>query len=157
MPSGTKAKPRPGEPSYVGWRGELVARLTLARAGLAVQDAPTGGPFDLLASTEDGVYFLVEVKAYSSMHGGMGGEGDGRWPVEAELVRAAGEANVPAVLFVVDADREVGYWARLDGVAEGGGRRAFVRLTGERDLSAEGLAGLVEDLRTEREAKRRPA
>jgi len=37
-----------------------------------------------------------------------------RWPVETSVLRAAGEVNLPAVLFVIDADRETGHYARLD-------------------------------------------
>ena len=70
MSSRTKTSPERKEPRYVAWRGELIAKLALTRAGLAVQDAPEAQPFTFLASTPDGFYFLAEVKAYSSMHGG---------------------------------------------------------------------------------------
>jgi hypothetical protein len=163
MPNPTKANPKPGEPRYVSWRGELIAELALTRAGLTVQDAPPR-PFDFLVSTPDGFYFLVDVKAYSSMHGRNPPAfdkalGRHRWPVEASLLRAVGEVNLPAVLLVVDADREVGHYARLDRVPGGDAdeRAAFVWLVKDRDLSPESLAGMVAELRHDWAATRRPA
>jgi hypothetical protein len=164
MSSRTKASPQPSEPPYVPWRGELIAKLALARAGLVVQDAPVPEPFDLLASTPDGFYFLVEVKAYSSMHGRHGPEPDRpgglyQWPVETSLLRAAGEVNLPAVLFVIDADRETGHYARLHRLPRHGHdqRTTFVALAADHDLSPEALAALVSELRTDWAVSRRPA
>jgi hypothetical protein len=158
------AKPKRNEPPYVGWRGELIARLVLTRAGLVVQDAQAPQPFDLLASTPDGFYLLVKVKAYSSMHSGRRPQFDGshnevRWPVEASVLRAAGEENVPAVLFVIDADREVGHYARLDAVSRSAGdRRApSVPLTADHDLTTEALAALIAELRQDWALSRQPA
>ena len=158
-----RSDPTPGERRYVAWRGELVARLALTRAGLAVQDAPPPQPFDLLASTADAFYFLVEVKAYSSMHASRPPAPDSRrpfqWPVDASILRAVGEVNLPVVLFVVDADREVGHYARLDRLPRAAReqRTPFVLLTPERDLSPDALAALVSELRHDWAASRRPA
>lgn len=66
MASQTKGHLKAGkanEPPYVGWRGELIARFALTLARLVVQDAPPPQPFDLIAATADGFYFLVEVSA----------------------------------------------------------------------------------------------
>jgi hypothetical protein len=164
MSSPAKANPERKEPRYVGWRGELIAKLVLTRAGLVVQDAPAPQPFTFLASTPDGFYFLVEVKAYSSMHGGRrpvlaGLDNQSQWLVEAAIVRAAGEVNLPVVLFVIDADGEVGYYARLDRLVRPtrGQRTAFVSLAGDRDLSPNALTALVAELRQDWTAARRPA
>jgi hypothetical protein len=166
MSSRTKATAAPKEPRYVGWRGELIAKLALTRAGLVVQDAPPTPPepFDLLASTPDGFYFLVLVKPYSSMHGGRRPEFDrshdqSRWPVESSVLRAAGAVNLPAVLFVIDADREVGHYARLDRLPHSSRdqRTTFVSLSAERDLSPIALAALVSELRQDWALARRPA
>ena len=160
----TKATPEPNEPRYVPWRGELIARLALTRAGLTVQDEPAPEPFDLLAGTRDGFYLLVEVKAYSSMHSRHRPVFDEsrdqyRWPVETTLLRAAWEVNVPVVLFVVDADREVGHYARLDRLPrpDRDQRSMFVLLSPERDLSPRAIATLVSELRQEWSVSRRPA
>jgi hypothetical protein len=131
---------------------------------MVVRDAPTPEPFDLLASTPDGFYFLVEVRAYSSMHGGKGPAFNGspepyRWPVDGRLVRAAGEVNLPVVLFVIDADREIGHYARLDRLPSPGRdqRTSFVSLAPDRDLSREALVVLVSELRGDWAVSRRPA
>jgi len=159
-----KANPGPKEPRYVPWRGELIAKLALARAGLLVQDPPPPQPFDLLAATPDGFYFLVEVKAYSSMHRGHRPVSDRsrnpyRWLVETSVLRAAREVNLPVVLFVIDADREVGHYARLDRLPPPSRdeRTRFVSLAADRDLSPEALAALVSELRQDWAVSRRPA
>ena len=161
MSSRTKAKPPPNGPPYVEWRGRLIAKLALTRAGLVVQDAPPPQPFDLLASTPDGVYFLVEVEAYSSMHGGRRPVFDPpgeprRWPVDPSLLLAAGNGNLPVVLFVVDADLEVGHYARLDR-ADRDQRTPAVSLAADRDLSPTALAALVAELRKDSAVSRRLA
>src|SRR5437867_1526001 len=142
-----KANPGPKEPRYVRGRGERIAKLARARAGLPVQDPPPPQPFDLLAATPDGFYFLVEVKAYSSMHRGHRPVSDRsrnpyRWLVETSVLRAAREVNLPVVLFVIDADREVGHYARLDRLPPPSRdeRTRFVSLAADRDLSPEALA-----------------
>jgi hypothetical protein len=161
MSSRTKSNPRPGEPRYVSWRGELIAKLALARAGLIVQDAPAPQPFDLVASTPDGFYFLVEVNAYSSMHGRHRPVFDRsrdpyRWPVNTSILRAAGEVNLPVVLFVIDADREVGHYARLDRLPDRQPTTS-VPLAANDDLSPEALTALVSELRQDWAVSRRPA
>jgi hypothetical protein len=164
MSSRTKARPQPNEPHYVGWRAELIAKLALTRAGLIVQDAPAPQPFDLLVSTPDGIYFLVEAAGYSSMHSSRGlslGRSSAplRWPVDASVLRAAAQVNLPAVLFVIDADREVGHYARLDRLPppDSNQRTTSVALTADRDLTPAAIAALVSELRHDRSASRRPA
>lgn len=164
MSSRTQTNAKPIEPRYVGWRGELIAKLALTQAGLVVQDAPPPQPFDLLVSTRDGFYFLVEVRAYSSMHRGLRPVFDRsrerfQWPVETAFLRAAGAVNLPVVLFVIDADREVGHYARLDRLPRlsRDQRTTLVSLSGDRDLSPEALAALVSELRQDWSAARRPA
>ena len=165
MSNRTKAKPEPNESHYVGWRAELIAKLALTRAGLIVQDAPAPHPFDLLVSTPDGLYFLVETVGYSSMHGNRHGPSIGRsaaplrWLVDASVLRAAAQVNLPSVLFVIDADREVGHYARLDRLPppDPNQRTLSIALTPERDLSPAALAVLVSELRQDKSASRRPA
>jgi hypothetical protein len=166
MSSRVKASPKHNHqpPPYVGWRGELIARLALTRAGLAVQDAPAPQPFDLLASTPDGFYFLVEVCAYSSIHGAPRPAFDQsrdrqRWTVDPSLLRAVTEVNLPVVLFVVDADRELGHFARLDHLPRPNRDRGttFVLLTADQNLSPNALAALVSGLRQDWAVSRRPA
>ena len=159
MPS-TKSKRQPVQPPYALWRGRLIAKLALVRAGLTVQDAAAPQPFDLLASTPDGFYFLGKVDAYSSMHGRQptpNGSPDGyRWPVEASVLRAAADVNLPVVLFVVDADREVGHYARLDRPRREQ-QTEGVSLTSNRNLAPESISALVTKLREDWGVTRRPA
>ena len=159
MPGRTESNRKPKEPRYVPWRGRLIAELALTRAGLLVQEVPE--PFDVLASTPDGFYFLLKVTAYSSMHGGHGAGFDGSsdtypWPVEPPVLRAAEDVNLPVVLFVIDADREVAYYARLDRLPRRD-QRTNATLTADRDLSPAALADLVSELRQDWAASRRPA
>jgi hypothetical protein len=159
MPSQLKTH-RPHEPGYLSWRGELIARLALSRAGLVVQDAPSQ-PCDVLASTPDGFYFLVEVDAYSTMHSARRPTFDRshkeyRWPVEKSVMRVATEVNLPVVLFVVDADTEAGYYARLDRL-DPQQQKNFVSLDEQRDISPESLNTLVSELREDWAVCRRPA
>lgn len=163
MSSRTKPHPKPSEPRYVSWRGELIAKLALARAGLVVRETPPT-PFDLLVSTPDGFYFLVEVDAYSSMHarhhpvrGRLGSQA--QWSVEASLLRAARDVNVPVVLFVIDADSEAGHYARLDRLPPPGAdlRPKLVTLPPDCDLSPPALARLVAELQQDWAVSRQPA
>lgn len=164
MPSQTKAKPKHDEPRYVEWRGILIAKLALTRAGLAVQDPVPPQPFDILASTHDGFYFLIEVGAYSSLHGKRQPVSDPsgqelRWPVESALLLAAAEVNLPVVLFVIDADRETGHYARLDRLPslDRNKRITSVPIAANRDLGPQSLAALLAELRRDWAVSRRPA
>ena len=164
MSSQTKARPQPNEQHYVEWRAELIAKLALTRAGLIVQDAPAPQPFDLLVSTPGGLYFLVETAGYSSMHSRRGPRIDRsnaplRWPVDVSVLQAAAQVNLPAVLFVIDADREVGHYVRLDRLPppNSNQRTTSVALTADRDLTPAAIAALVSELHHDRSASRRPA
>jgi hypothetical protein len=79
--------------------------------------------------------------------------------VDASLLRAAGEVNLPVVLFVIDADGEVGHYARLDRLPPPprDQRTPFVRLTPYHDLSPASIAALVSELRQDWAVSRRPA
>ena len=163
MVSRAKSKPQPDQPPYTPWRGKLIAKLALVQAGLTVQDAAAPPPFDLLASTPDGFYLLAKVDAYSSMHGREptpNGSPDGyQWPVDASLLRAAADVNLPVVLFVVDADREVGHYARLDRLprSKNEPRTTHVPLAPNRNLAPQAISALVAELRDDWAVSRRPA
>jgi hypothetical protein len=163
MASQTKRVPEATKPAYVAWRGELIAKFALVRAGLSLQPAPKE-PFDLLASTPDGFLFFVVVKSYSSMHGRRGptfgpSRHEYRWPVDVSILQAAGTVNVPVVLFVIDSDSEAGHHARLDHppTRTSGQQKTFVSLTADRNLSAGSINKLVSELRRDSSVSRRPA
>ena len=75
------------------------------------------------------------------------------------MLREAGEVNLPVVLFVIDADGEVGHYARLDRPPRStrDQRTTFVSLAADRNLSPEALAALVSELRQDWAVSRRPA
>jgi hypothetical protein len=117
-----------------------------------------------LRPTADGLFFLVEVKSWSSMHGIRKpaldrSRNEYRWPVEASVRRAVAEVNLPVVLFVIDADSETGYYARLDRLPRPNGdeKTLFIPLTPERDLSPQSIQALVGELRQESAASQRLA
>ena len=83
-------------------------------------------------------------------------------PAEGKITQifADGEgATAPVVLFVVDADREVGRYARLDRQPPPGGdkRTTPVPLAMDRDLSPKAIAALVSELRQTWAVSRRSA
>ena len=110
------------EPHYVAWRGELLARMALARIpGLIVnelpKDAATDYFYDFVVVADRGFCFFVEVKAYSSVRrkgNGVADETDLHWSVSADMIRRARRSQTPVFLFLFDADTEHGRFLRLD-------------------------------------------
>src|SRR5262245_4094630 len=101
-------------PSYLNWRGPLLAELALARVpGLSVykrpDQAPSELPYHFLVTTADGFCFFVEVKAFSSFRlhvTDVEAIGELRWSLDADLVRRARASHSPVVLFLFDADTD---------------------------------------------------
>jgi hypothetical protein len=143
-------------PSYLSWRGELLAELALARVpGLVVYKRPDRPPSELpyhfLVTTEHGFCFFVEVRAFSSMRldvADVETVGELRWSVDADLVRHARESLSPVLLFLFDADSDHGRYLRLDTlpapVSEA--HRLTVRLPVEHTINKENLEKLIADL-----------
>ena len=104
--------------SYLGWRGELLAKLALAWIpGLTIDKSLNDQPYDFYVKTNDGVRFFVEVKAFSSL--GMSAKNvekvkELRLQMSTTLVDHAHEVNRPAVIFLFDADTDHGRFLRLD-------------------------------------------
>jgi hypothetical protein len=121
-----KRKQEGEEPNYVGWRGELLARMALARIpGLIANEPPKGAvmdvPYDFVVVADRGFCFLVEVKAYSSARrklNAVADEPDLRWSLSADLIRRARRSQTPIFLFLFDADTEHGRFLRLDTLPE---------------------------------------
>jgi hypothetical protein len=108
----------PGGPEYVGWRSRILAELALARVPeLAVFKDPPGQEYDLVVATDDGLFFQVGVRGFSSFRTNaecIDTIPELRWPVPASEVRRARRNLSPVVLFLFDADGDHGRYARLD-------------------------------------------
>lgn len=105
-------------PEYVHWRGELLAQLALSRVpSLIIYQSPAQHEYDFLVSTQTGVCFFVEVKAFSSIREkirNIDTVEELRWRVSRELVKRANESRSPVILFLFDADTDHGRFLRLD-------------------------------------------
>jgi hypothetical protein len=144
------------DPSYVVWRGELLAELALARVpGLIVNKRPVRPDFDLaydfLVVTDRGACFFVDAKAFSSSKRRLldiGESGEWRWHLDAALVRDARRSRSPFVLFLFDADREEGRYLRLDTLPapSRGVRRITVRLPVENTINRPNLETMIASL-----------
>jgi hypothetical protein len=146
-------------PGYVGWRGELLAELALARVpGLIVNRRPDRAEsrfgYDFLVATERGLCFFVEVKAFSSFrlratHAAP--DGDWRWHLDAKTVRDAHESRSSYLLFLFDADTEQGRYLRLDTLPAPAGDEGRVTLLLPTDhaITRENLEALIAALEAE--------
>jgi hypothetical protein len=142
-------------PSYLGWRGKLLAELALAPVpGLIVHERPNGAPsalpYDFLVSTEHGRCFFVAVRAFSSsrldVHD-VEAVPELRWSVDADLILRARGSESPFVLFLFDADTDHGRYLRLDTLPgpSPAARQVTVRLSVEHVINKENLDKLVAD------------
>ncbi len=144
-------------PGYLGWRGELLAELALARVpGLSVHKRPERAaselPAHFLAATSDGLCFFVIVRASSSFQMDIPDVetiGELRWPLEAETIRRARESRSPVILFLFDADTDHGRYLCLDTLPDPGpeARSVMVRLPVSATINKENLEKLIGDLR----------
>jgi hypothetical protein len=140
--------------SYLGWRGELLAELALARVpGLVVHKLAGNGlaerGFDFVVAAEPGLCFFVVVKAFSSAKLGLDhveNVAELRWDVDADLIRRARESHDPVFLFLFDADTDHGRYLRLDTLPTSEVRQQSVVLPIEQTLNRESLQRLVNEL-----------
>jgi len=143
-------------PSYLAWRGELLAELALARLpSLLVHkraDHPASDlPYDFLVATERGLCFFVEVKAFSSSRLAVS---DVRtvpellWSVDAGLIRRVRANQSPFILFLFDADTDHGRYLRLDTLPDPqpGSRRLVVQFPLEQTINRRNVERLIADL-----------
>jgi hypothetical protein len=139
-------------PSYLDWRGRLLAELALARIPeLIVYKSPDHPPYDFLAATAQGFCFFVNVKAFSSFHldvADVETVPELRWSLDADSVRRARVSHSPVLLFLFDADTGHGRYLRLDTFPVPGSqtRRLTVRLPVEHTINKENLEKLIADL-----------
>jgi hypothetical protein len=146
----------PGGPEYVGWRSRILAELALARVPeLTVFKDPPGQEYELVAATDDGLFFQVGVRGFSSFRTRserIEAIPELRWPVPAREVRRARRTLSPVVLFLFDADRDHGRYARLDVLPAParGAKSVTVSFAVSDVLTRDGVERLVTELRASR-------
>ncbi len=127
----------------------LLAELALARIpGLIVTKAPIDLAFDFLVATEQGVCFFVVVKAFSSSRHHLAAwraDEEWKWKLDAETVRHARESRNSFLLFVFDADTDLGRFLRLDTLPEPNPEDSIVRvrLPAENVINKENLEAII--------------
>lgn len=148
----TTTNVRTNGPNYLGWRGELLARLALSRIpSLTVYESPEEHGYDFLVVTEQGFCFFVEVKAFSSIRSRVKGIetiGELRWRIQKQAITRAHECQSPVVLFLFDADTDHGRFLRLDTVPNSRttGSLQTIRLPIVNTITEESLRRLIQDL-----------
>ena len=109
-----------GGATYVGWRGELLAELALARVPeLSVHKPKEECGYDFLVASPSGVCFFVLVKALSSRNlriRQIEEIDELRWRIDTQQIRRAQEGHTPVFIFLIDADTDHGRYLRLDTV-----------------------------------------
>lgn len=107
-----------GGANYVGWRGELLAELALARVPeLSVHRPKEDCEHDFLVATPSGVCFFVLVKAFSSKKlniRDIDQIADLRWRINTDHILHAKNCHTPVFIFLIDADTDHGRYLRLD-------------------------------------------
>jgi Domain of unknown function (DUF4365) len=143
-------------PSYLAWRGELLAELALAGVPELVVTKLAGNGrvelgFDFLAAAQGGLCFFVQVKAYSSLAlrvDDVAHLRELRWPVPVDLLRRARQSRTPVFLFLFDADTDHGRYLRLDKLpeTEPDQRQLVLRLPVEHTINRASAMRLIADL-----------
>ncbi len=138
--------------SYLGWRGELLAELALARVpGLTIEKRPArltaDFRFDFRVTTKKGAQFFVEIDAFSSFDLDIA-EVETVPELKWTLVHYARQSGTLVLLFVFDADTGHGRYLRLDTLPEPDlqARRLTVRLPLENTITRENLRKLISEL-----------
>lgn len=145
-------RPRP-IPDYATWRSIVLAERFLSEMEeWEILKEPFDREFDFAVLLKDGFTFFIEVKAVSSMHGGLKSLASNRpltYPVSKELLSKAKTIKKPVVLFVFDADTEAGRYVRIDKLKPAAGTQGLHRpgLLPSHRINKESLNRLVSELR----------
>jgi hypothetical protein len=140
---------RTGGPSYVGWRGELLAELALTRVPeLSVHKPKEACGYDFLVATSSGVCFFVLVRAFSSKNQNIRAIdqlADWRWRVRTDFIVHAQESPSPVFMFLIDADTEHGRYLRLDTleVRNKSAQAQTIRFPRDNTIDKRGIQALV--------------
>lgn len=161
MSGNSKSTGSDGEPQYIGWRGELLAKLALSRLGnVTIFEPGQPGPssaahdFDLVVMTADALTFLVEVKAFSSIKRGVSNPENQEWldfDVPTSILKRAREAQSPVVFFLFDADTEHGRFMRIEDIPFSSSKHVQrVRFPIQNTITTASLNLLVREMRPNR-------
>lgn len=138
-----------GGANYVGWRGELLAELALARVPkLSVHKPKDSCGYDFLVAAPSGVCFFVEVKSFSSkkldIHN-VDQIAELRWRIDTHHIRRAQESHTPVFVFLIDADTDHGRYLRLDNLdpCDESVQSQTIRFPVENTIARNGLERLV--------------
>ena len=112
-------------------------------------------------ATPRGTCFFIRVKAFSSLQLRIVKDeatSPWRWSLDADLLRHVVESRSPFVLFVFDADTDLGRFLRLDSLPSPGPdvRTLNVVIPASNSLDKDGLSGLVSSLDAEDRGGPRP-
>ena len=141
-----------GGANYVGWRGELLAELALARLPeLSVHKPKEDCGYDFLVATPSGVCFFVLVKAFSSkaLNARQIEEiNELRWRIDTQQILRAGAGHTPVFIFLIDADTDHGRYLRLGTLhaRNGSSDSQTIRFPRENTIDRKGLENLVAGL-----------
>ncbi len=118
--SGNRDSQSGGDPGYLGWRAELLARLALSRLDNAVivERGPGDGFFDFELRVGSKTIPVV-VRAFSSFQKSRESQrnlNNFTWDIDWRLTTRITTAGSPAILMMFDVDSEEGRAARIDGV-----------------------------------------
>lgn len=163
MSAEKKSQEQRNQPSYLGWRGKLLARLALSRLpNVTITEQPKEGRYDFSATTADNLTFLVEVKTLSSIRDGIldiETISELRRQVPTEFLRNAKSTQCPVILFLFDADTDHGRFLRVDNLDWGTTSARFqtVRFPRANTITTQSLYRLLLELRPSPRSERRAA
>jgi hypothetical protein len=144
-----------GKANYLGWRGELLAKLTLSWIpDLTIDEALDDSYNDFYVKTKDGIHFFVDVKAFSSL--AMDAKDvdkvkELQLQASSRLVARSQNSNIPTILFLFDADTDHGRFLRLDKLLQGneGSHSWTFKFPIENTINKTSLNQLIDSLRIE--------
>jgi len=143
-----------GGPHYVGWRGELLAELALARVPeLSVHKPKEDCGYDFLIATPSGVCFFVLAKSFSSKKlniRDIDQIAELRWRINTDHIVHAKEGHTPVFVFLIDADTDHGRYLRLDtiDVHNKSSQVQTIRFPLDNTIDKDGIEKLVATLQT---------
>ena len=145
-------------PAHITWRSELLAELAIMRVDeLRLMKPPSGSPappFQLVAASDSGICFIVQIAAYSSFRLKIEPESIPvlELEVEAERVRTALRIPTPVVVFLFDGDRDHGRYLRLDTLPEpaAGAKTVVLSFPVENTITGDSIRKLAAELARER-------